>query len=82
MKRTLPIAGGTSVGALIYAFAEFGVHNLDVLMAALGPFAFRIAPAVPYLDATAVQRIYIALAILSALIAAWTLLQRAKQRFL
>jgi hypothetical protein len=76
----IPVLGGTSAGGLIYALAEFSVQNIDVMMAALGPFAFRVAPNVPYLGAATLQQAYIALAVVSALLALVTLARRVGKR--
>jgi hypothetical protein len=78
----IPAIGGSS-GALgvFYALGEFSIHNIDVMMAALGPLAFRVAPNLPAVDAQALQRIYIAFAIVSALLALLTLARRARKRF-
>jgi len=76
----LPVLGGTGAGGLIYALAEVSVQNIDVLMAALGPLAFRVAPRVPYLGAATLQQAYIALAVVSALLALVAYLRRVGKR--
>lgn len=82
MKDSIPYLGGAGgFLGILYALGEFSIHNIDVMMAALGPFAFRIAPHVGFLDAQTVQQIYIALAVVSGLLAAYTLAKRAQQRF-
>lgn len=80
-EKVIPLVGGSGAAGVLYALPEFLIGNLDVLMAAIGPFAFRIAPHVPALDATVLQRIYIALAILSAILAVGTLVSRAQEKF-
>lgn len=82
MKDHLLPAGAGASGFLgvLYALGEFSIHNLDVVMAALGPIAFRVAPRLPAVDAETMQRIYVLLAIVSAGIALVTLARRAYDR--
>lgn len=79
--HVLPFGVGSTLTALLVGLAEFSVANLDVMMAAIGPLAFRVAPETPQIDETLLQQLYLALAVLSAMLAVWTLVRRARRKF-